>query len=182
MNKSSDDHRTTLRARLLRWLRSVFFYALLLLLGGVVGNIWMTRNQASGTAPVIAGVSLNGQHTEIEYASFERPLLVYFFADWCPICKLQNSAIESIASDYPVVGVAMQSGDLNNVKAYVAAEQLALDVINDDTGRLSQGFSVNGVPAAFIIDKHGQILSSTRGYTNQWSLRARLLMARHGWL
>ncbi len=182
MNKPADDQQPTLRDRLLRLLRSVFFYGLLLLVGGIVGNIWMTRNQASGPAPVIAGVSLDGQFTEIEYAAFERPLLVYFFADWCPICKLQNSAMESIANDYPVVGVAMQSGDLNNVQAYVAAQNLTLDVINDDTGRLSQDFSVNGVPAAFIIDRHGQILSSTRGYTNQWSLRARLLLARHGWL
>ncbi len=168
--------------RALKTARSLLVYALIVVVGAVAGNLWMTRNQASGPAPELIGQALDGRLLRIDYAAFDQPLVVYFFADWCPICKLQNSAIESIGEDYPVIAVAMQSGDLDNVIDYVRGEGMELNVINDQSGALSRNFSVNGVPASFIIDNSGVIRSSTRGYTSRLSLRARLWLSERGWI
>ncbi len=182
MNKTPAHDPPSFLQRTLKTARSLLFYALIVLIGAVVGNLWMTRDQASGPAPDLIGQSLDGKLMRIDYSAFEQPLVVYFFADWCPICKLQNSAIESIGEDYPVIAVAMQSGDLDNVIAYVRREGIELNVINDQSGTVSRNFSVNGVPASFIIDNSGVIRSSTRGYTSQFSLRARLWLSERGWI
>ena len=182
MSKDQQSKPQGTAGRLLKAGRTLLLYALILLVGGVAGNIWMTRNQASGPAPVLIGQALDGEIRRVDYAGLKRPLLVYFFADWCPICKVQNSAIESIAGDFPVIAVAMQSGDLANVSAYVESQQLDLDVLNDASGRLSRDFAVTGVPASFIIDRQGHIRSSTHGYTSQLSLRARLWLTEADWL
>ena len=76
-----------------------------------------------------------------------------------------------------MLGIAMQSGDTANVKKYVAKQNIGFKVINDESGSISQSFGVNGVPAAFIVDKLGHIKYSTRGYVTEDGLRSRIWLA-----
>jgi len=43
-----------------RRVRELLLYALIFLLVGYVGNLWMTRNQVRGSAPPISGQDLLG--------------------------------------------------------------------------------------------------------------------------
>jgi len=150
------------------------------MLAGFLGNLWMSRDQAAGQAPSIRAQDLNGQWLDISTADFKKPVLLYFFAEWCPICKVQHSVISALSEQYPVIGIAMQSGDSNNVKSYVRQQGLDFLVLNDHDGAISREFGVQGVPASFIIDQQGDISFSTRGYATYAGLWARLWLSEQG--
>lgn len=166
-----------------RLIREIAGYALALVVVGYIGNLWMTREQVSGKPPELVGQliepGVGRRDGLLDLAAYDKPMLLYFFAEWCPICKLQNPVISKLARDYPVVGVAMRSGDGQQVRAWLEQRGLDLPVVNDPQGRISRTYGVNGVPAAFIIGPDGQIASSTRGYATEAGLRSRLWLAGH---
>lgn len=158
--------------------RQLALYLIIFMLAGFIGNLWMTRNQQSGLMPSFVAEDITGNSLNFAFnAGRQAPLVVYFFADWCPICKLQNSSMLSISENYQVVGIAMQSGDKANVINYVRQKGLDFSIINDDSGQISRAFGVNGVPAVFIVDKTGQIRFSTRGYATEAGLLVRIWLA-----
>jgi len=170
-------------------LRTVLIYALILTISGFLGNLWMTRDQASGFMPQIvtqdiAGHSVNlgyprqpGESLQLPDNLEGKPLLVYFFAEWCPVCKFQNPVISAIQRDYPVIAISMQSGNAANVQRYLSEQDLDFRVVNDEDGRISRQLGVNGVPATFILNQQGRIKYSTRGYTTGPGLRSRLWLS-----
>ena len=119
----------------------------------------------SGTAPALQGVSLAGQPYTLP-AHPARPVLVHFWATWCPICRAEQGSIAAIAHDYPdVITIAMQSGKPEEVAGYLRAQGVDFPVVNDASGNLSNAWGVHAVPASFIIAPDGQIRFVEVGYT-----------------
>ncbi len=137
----------------------------------------MSRDQVSGLAPIIRGQNLEGTWLTIQPEQFNQPVLIYFFAEWCPICKVQHSVITSLDDHYRIIGIAMQSGNLKDVQSYARQQQMEFTVINDRDGAISRAYGVNGVPASFIIDPRGNIRFSTRGYATFAGLWSRLWLS-----
>ncbi len=137
---------------------------------------WQSRPLASGAAPPLAGLRLDG--TPVDLTDLRgRPVLVHFWATWCPICKLSIGGVESIAQDHPVLTVAMQSGEATDIRAYLAEHGLELPVLIDEDGRLAARWGVRGVPANFVLNAAGQISYASQGVGTETGLRARLWAA-----
>jgi len=142
-----------------------------------VVHLWQTRDLAQGPAPELAGRLIDGRPFDLS-AMRGRTVLVHFWATWCPMCRLQQDAIQAIAQDHPVVTVAMQSGDAEDVSEHMAEEGLSFPVLVDNLGVLASRWGVSGVPTSFVIDGAGQITFVEVGYTSGPGLRARLALAR----
>ncbi len=166
------------RNRLLSWLRTLFIYSLIFIVSSFIGNLWLTRNQAKDAAPQIVGQDLEGNELQVKFSQYDKPAILYFFADWCPICKFQHPVISALAADYPVIAIAMQSGNNLQLKQYLQQQEVSLPVINDSDGRISTAFGVQGVPAVFIIQQDDTIAYSTRGYSSEIGLLIRLWLAQ----
>jgi thiol-disulfide isomerase/thioredoxin len=160
-----------------RW-RRVTLEILVFLLLYLALRTWMQRDLPAGPAPVLQGVTLTGQALDLATLGQGRPVLVHFWATWCPICKLEQGAINALSADYPVITIATQSGDAQAVQAFLQEQQLHFPVLMDEDGALLQRFGLHGVPATFVIDPHGKIAFREVGYTTGWGLRARLWLAR----
>jgi len=178
---------TALWRRLFSWrhCRELALYALIFFVASLIGNGWMTRHQVAGQAPQLNRSTLSGERIELvrnardgQLNPFPQTTLLYFFADWCPICKLQNDTIAGIAASHRVIGIAMQSGDDGRVNAYARQHGLNFPLINDRDGSLSRAYGVNGVPATVIVDRQGKIRFSTQGYATSAGLLSRLWLAR----
>lgn len=142
---------------------------------------WLQQDMAEGLAPPIEAAQVDGSHISLE--QFQgRPVLVYFWASWCTICKLEQGAINAIKKDWPVITIAMQSGDAKDIDQYLKENGLDWPVIADPDGSLAQRYGVRGVPSSFILDKDGVIHSRESGYTTSYGLRLRLWAARNGFL
>jgi len=155
--------------RLLRWGGE-----LLLLVGLLLAvEAWMTRDVPRGEPVVLAAETLDGQLFDVRQWHGKSGI-IYFWAEWCPVCKANRHVITSLANDQHVMTIAMQSGNREEVAAYMRKEQFSLPVIVDEQGEIARRFHINGVPAALIVDKEGRISHVTRGYTTELGLRLRL--------
>ena len=107
-----------------RWQRWLIDAALIALVFAAV-QLWQTRHVPAGPAPAFAGpLAAGGQGSLAAWRAAHPggPVAVYFWADWCPICKAQQGSISGLAEGWPVLTVAMQSGDPADV-AKVLAER-----------------------------------------------------------
>jgi len=86
----------------------------------------------------------------------QNPQIIYFWGDWCPICKLEKSQIKQISKYLKVLKIAVNSKKHE-------------DSINDD-GSLASTFLVKAYPTIYyIID--GKILYSDVGFTSSISIK-----------
>ena len=161
-----------LNKKVYRWVLELSIIIIVLL----AVRLWMQRDVVSGIAPNISAVTLKGQHFDL-YKDKRRPMLVHFWATWCPVCKLEQSNIENTAKDHPVITIAMQSGNNDELSEFMQAEKLSFAVINDESGMLSRSYNIRGVPVSFIIDKENKIEFVEVGYTTELGLRMRLWWA-----
>jgi thiol-disulfide isomerase/thioredoxin len=137
---------------------------------------WQTRDAPSGPAPPLQGMLLDGQPVNLA-AERGRPVLVHFWAEWCPICRLEEGTIDALARDHRVITVATTSGDAAAVSGYLQQQGLSFPTLVDEDGSIGRRWGVQGVPASFIIDADGQVAHATVGYTTGPGLRLRLWLA-----
>jgi len=105
-------------------------------------------------------------------------VLVHFWAIWCPVCRLGQTAIDAIARDSPVITVAVQSGDAPELRAYLREQGLVFPVLPDSDGTLSAGCGVQGFRPASSSTQRGESASRLQGVPPSWD-SARLWLARH---
>lgn len=172
-------HPTT-PARRPRWQRWLLDAALIaLVLAGV--QLWQTRHVPAGPAPAFVGpLAAGGQGGLAAWRAAHPggPVAVYFWADWCPICKAQQGSISSLAEDWPVLTVAMQSGDAADVAEVLAKRGLPWPTVVDEDGAISARYGLAGVPALAVIDADGQLRAVAVGYTTAFGMRLRLWWAK----
>jgi len=134
---------------------------------------WQSMDNIQGEAPIIVASMLNGKNFDLrEYQS--KPVLVHFWATWCPICQFENSNIVNIAKDYQVITIVSWSEGAAQVREYLKKENLSLPVIVDEDGEWAKVYGVKGVPASYIIDENGMIQFIEKGFTSETGLRLRL--------
>jgi thiol-disulfide isomerase/thioredoxin len=142
-----------------------------------LGVQWFkSRPLASGTAPALTGQAVSGEMVDLG-ALRGAPVLVHFWATWCPTCKLEEGSIDAIARDYQVVTVAMQSGSERDIADYLRERSLGFDAVADPYGEIATAWGVRGVPASFVVGADGEIRFGAVGYTPGIGLRAHLWAA-----
>lgn len=137
---------------------------------------WQSRPLVSGPAPPLAGYELSGHPLDLA-ALAGRPVLVHFWASWCPVCRVMDGSVARIAEDHSVISVAMNSGEPSEVLAAQNDSGHRFPTIADPDGRLAARWGVRGVPASFIVDAQGRIRFATAGMSSGPGLRLRLWLA-----
>jgi thiol-disulfide isomerase/thioredoxin len=159
-----------------RWKKWVL-EALAIIAVVVAVQLWQTRGLPEGAAPALAGMGIDGTPldlAEVVRAANGKPVLVAFWATWCPVCKAEDGNIQSIANDRSVLTVAMQSED---VAKHMQDRGLSFATVNDPDAALANGWKVRGVPSHFVVDGAGKVRFRVVGYATTWGLRARLWWA-----
>jgi thiol-disulfide isomerase/thioredoxin len=143
-----------------------------------IAKAYSQRHLVKGIAPPILATTISGQ--QIELANYKgKPLLLHFWASWCPVCELEQDSINAISKDFPVISIAMNSGGEREIKKYMSEQQLDFPTVVDEQAQIARQFGVRGVPTSFIINPDGQIESSEIGYTSETGLRFRLWLANN---
>ncbi len=106
-----------------------------------------------------------------------KPVLIHFWATWCPTCKLEAGNIQSLSESYNVITIAVKSKTDEDINAYLKEHQLDFKVINDSEGVLAQEFLVPAYPTSFIYNKEGKLTFSEVGYTSSLGLILRMWWA-----
>ena len=104
-----------------------------------------------------------------------KPLLIHFWATWCPTCKMEASNINLLSKYFQVVTIAVKSGSDYELKKYLDEHGYTFLVVNDKDTQLSKYFKIAGYPTTFIYDKEQKLRFSEVGYTSTLGLYLRLL-------
>ena len=155
----------------------------------VAVDTWRTRDLPQGPAPDVAllmapthagaGTPPTHNTTLAQWRALHpgQPVAVHFWAEWSSICKLEEPSIASLSADWPVLGVAMQSGNAERVAQVQRQRGMPWQTAVDPQGALSRSWGVRSVPALVVIDADGQVRFATSGYTPEWAMRLRLWWA-----
>lgn len=143
-------------------------------------QMWQLRDTARGLAPVFAGQRLDGSSFDLAAWRAEhpgQPVLLYFWADWCAVCKTTAGNVTGIARDWPVTSIAVQSGDSTAVAAFMRDKGYAWPTLADPKAAILRDYGLPGTPTFVIIAPDGHIRFVSVGFTSELGLRLRLWWA-----
>jgi thioredoxin 1 len=87
-----------------------------------------------------------------------QPVVVYFHADWCPTCRVQQPIVDKLAAEAPLNRVTIFEADFDTETAL----EKALKVTQQST---------------FVVFKGGQEVTRSTGQTQEPAIRATLQAA-----
>lgn len=136
---------------------------------------WRHR-EAPETVPRQLLLDLNGSVIDLYQMSQAEPVLLYFWASWCPVCKPVSPAVDALRDDYPVVTVALSSGSRERVLAFAREHDLGFRIVNDTDGDIARAWNVRGTPTIAVLYQ-GRVTSMTSGITTPPGISLRLWLA-----
>lgn len=159
-----------------RWLLEGLLFAAIF----ISIQLWQARDTPRGAAPAFSGQRLDG--SDFQLADWRRAhageaVLIYFWADWCPVCRTTAGNVSAVAAAWPLLSIASQSGDAAQIGKVMAERGYAWPTLPDPSGALMRQYGLPGVPAFVILDPAGNIRFVTLGYTSELGLRLRLWWA-----
>ena len=108
----------------------------------------------------------------------KKPLLIHFWATWCPTCKLEAGNIQTISNYFDVITIAVKSGTNSEISQYMKSNHFDFKVINDADGELSSHFLVSAFPTTFIYNAQGNLQFTEVGYSSVIGLYLRMWWAQ----
>jgi cytochrome c biogenesis protein CcmG/thiol:disulfide interchange protein DsbE len=121
------------------------------------------------SAPAFTLPDLRGK--PVSLASLRgRPVLVNFFATWCPPCRAELPALQALSLAHPdclqVVGVAESSGDAATIAAFAGKRGVTYPLLQDD-GSAGVSYSVVTLPHSVLIDAEGRVAGTFDGMVSK---------------
>lgn len=104
----------------------------------------------------------------------DKPVIVHFWATWCPTCNIENSTIEKLSKEYSIITIAVSSGTDEQIKQYMNENKFTFKVINDNSSKLSKLFNVEAFPTTFIYNNEHKLKFTEVGFTSYVGFKARL--------
>ncbi|MBF8258993.1 MAG: redoxin [Actinobacteria bacterium] len=93
----------------------------------------------------------------------ETPVLLAFWATWCPQCNAEVPAIKDVQSRMSgrlqILAIDFME-NREKVQAFIKARNITYPVLLDINGKVARKFRVVGIPTYVLIDKGGEIVYS----------------------
>ena len=145
----------------------IFFYSL-----SFAMDYWRGKSLPVGNIPETIYLDTLNNTIDLTQLSRDEITIVYFWATWCGPCKVTSPSIKQLAKSYPVVSVAMASGESDEIEQYFYkgdTSSTRIPIINDDDQVISKQWGVHVTPTILFI-KNGKILGYTTGISGYPSL------------
>lgn len=151
-------------------LRSGLFLSFLIVLC-VVSFGFSRPARAVSKAPDFSLKSVNGKTYRLS-AYRGKPVLLNFWATWCPDCRAELPSLVAMAGRFEgklqVISVSIDSSE-GRLKEYLKAHPLPFPVLSDPKREVAfDQYAVFGIPATFFIDKNGNLVKRVFG-SKDWT-------------
>jgi thiol-disulfide isomerase/thioredoxin len=140
----------------------------------------IAANDDRDAAPRFSARTLDGErYTNASLAG--RPVLIQFWATWCPKCRGDQSAVDDITRDYADKGLLVLAVDVGEsrrtVKGYLGRSPRACKIVANEDTNLPAVFGAKVYPLYVLIDKDGKVAGTQRGAGGEDMLRRLLRRA-----
>lgn len=163
-------------SKLRRWLREGLILLALLVVVTVLVDAW----RAPQVPPAFDSTPLqtvDGETVTLAKLSEEKPVLLYFWASWCSVCRFTTPDVARLHQEgVNVMTIALRSGSEADVARWLTRKNVTFPVINDASGEISRHWEISVTPTLVIVSK-GEVVSTTSGWTSYWGMKLRLWWA-----
>jgi thiol-disulfide isomerase/thioredoxin len=109
------------------------------------------------------GTDLDGKSLDLTQSIGRKPVLLVFWASWCPSCRTEVPKINQLSEKYRARGmefVAVNVGyndSVERARSFMAKTGMRYPAYFDGSGKVTQQYQLLGVPTILIADKHGVV-------------------------
>lgn len=119
--------------------------------------------EVGARAPAVTVTSLDGKPVDLGQYIGKTPMLIEFWATWCPNCRELEPTMTAMHAKYgskvSFVGVAVSvNEDAALVKKYVAKHKLPWTQVYDAKGNATDKYDVPATSYVVVIDKTGKVV------------------------
>lgn len=129
-------------------------------------NTTATSAESTQVAPHFSLQDLNGNTVTLADYKGVKPVVLDFWATWCPNCQRDmprlNGYYEKYNDQVEVIGVNLQENK-SLVEKFVQQKGLTFPIVLDPTGLASRSYSVRYTNYHVLIDKDGNIVKTIPG-------------------
>ena len=174
--KTQANSKPSPKKRLLSVLKTALLYGTVFIIIYTAVNWW--RQPIMPANPQLQLTDYQGQTIDLADLSANKPTLVYFWGTWCPICRTTSPAVNTLAEqgNYPVVTVAIKSGNNQELHDYLSEHKYSFTTVNDQEGAIFADWQGQVTPS-FVILKDGEMSQGLTGIQPLWSLKLRLWLS-----
>ena len=129
---------------------------------GAVGEVTGGFAERGRAAPGFALATLDGGRLSLQELS-GRPVLMNFWATWCPPCRAEIPHLVSAYEKYGDEGLEILAVDLQSdvdpdaVRAFAQEFGMTFPILLDSTGSVERAYLVRGYPTSIFIGRDGVI-------------------------
>lgn len=119
---------------------------------------------AVGTvAPGAALQTLDGKPVDLKQYIGRKPVLIEFWATWCPVCKQLQPKLDAAARKYAgqvsFVTVAVSANQSPaRVAAWHKANPIAMEIMYDANGTATEAYDVPATSYVVLVNKAGKVV------------------------
>ncbi|MCG6940848.1 MAG: TlpA family protein disulfide reductase [Thiohalocapsa sp.] len=110
-----------------------------------------------------------------------QPVIVNFWATWCPPCRAEMPAMQRAweqLKDEGIMLVAVNAGDSEGeIAAFVEHMQVSFPLPMDTNMQVTQSWPLKGLPTTFVVDPQGRLVYRAQG-EREWDDAALLDLVR----
>lgn len=135
--------------------------------------------RVGGSAPAFSLQDTNGRTASLAGVRGQ-PVILNFWATWCPPCKAEMPAISAVSKAHPnmvVLAVDVLEGP-ELVQSYVSTMNLGFTPVLDPAGSVAGRYHVSSLPTSFFIGPDGTIRAINIGPMDQSSIEQNLQRAQ----
>ena len=170
------DPKKTPKQKILAFTKNLLLYGLMFAIIYSVINWW--RQPIMPASPQLQLTDYQGQTLDLKAMSREKPLLIYFWGTWCPVCQVTSPTIDKLAAenDYPVVTIAIKSGSDQELNRYLNDHNYRFTTVNDQHGKIFADWQGQVTPS-YVVLKNGEMTQGLTSIQPLWSLKLRLWLS-----
>ncbi|RJR21615.1 MAG: TlpA family protein disulfide reductase [Nitrospiraceae bacterium] len=110
---------------------------------------------------------------EVSLSSFKgKPVLLNFWATWCPYCRKERPHLNALHKDYKDKGLIILSVSTDQstakLKDFMKNTPADFIVLSDSNGTAASLYNVGGLPTSYIVNREGIIKQRFVGF-REWS-------------
>jgi thiol-disulfide isomerase/thioredoxin len=139
-------------------------------------SAWQSRNLLDTDrqlAPALLATTLAGDRFELSHLA-GKPVLIYFFAPWCPYCSASADNIVRLRrirdeEDLTILMVALDWQDRDEISEYAIDHELNVPVLLGDAA-VARDWRVFSFPTYYMLDDELRVIGRDMGYSTQLGL------------